>query len=94
MRIILNEQECCNQRYEFQNVPIVCTRAFLDTFGDQHPIIIFLALEMLEEKYPLKNWDYLQTFSVDGRTFWIISNALQGRHDTGEHITFLLPSDY
>ena len=91
---MLNEQECCNQRYEFQNVPIVCTPAFRNAFGDQYAIIIFLALEMLEAKYPEKNWDYLQTFTVDGVPFWIISDALQGRHDREAHITFLLPSDY
>ena len=94
MRITLYEQECCNQQYEFQNVPIVCTPAFIETFGEQYAIIIFLALEMIEMKYPKKNWDYLQTFSVEDKTFWIISDALQGRHHRDEHITFLLPTDY
>lgn len=94
MKIILNEQECCNQNYEFQNVPIICTQAFIETFGEQYAIIIILALKMLEVKYPKRNWDYLQTFSVEDKSFWIISNALQDRHCKDEYITFLLPTDY
>ena len=55
---------------------------------------VFAAQQMIAEKYPEKNWDYLQTFSYKGIKFWCIEDAKQREHQKEEHITFLLPTDY
>ncbi len=93
-KIIMDEQEVSDNHYQFYGVPIVCTRAFKDTFGKEYALVAFAAQQMIAEKYPEKNWDYLQTFSYKGIKFWCIADAEQGEHQEEEHITFLLPTDY
>lgn len=93
-KIILNDQEVSDNHYQFFGVPIVCTPAFRDTFGEDHILVAFAAQQMIAEKYPDKNWDYLQTFTYKGISFWCIADADQKEHWEDEHITFLMPSDY
>ena len=63
-------------------------------FGKEYALVAFAAQQMIAEKYPEKNWDYLQTFSYKGIKFWCIADAEQGEHQEEEHITFLLRTDY
>lgn len=92
--IIMEEQEQEEERYEYFGIPMVCTTAFREVFGEDSHEIMIAAREMIKEKYPEKNWDYLQVFSCQGISFWCISDAVQGEQGEEDHITFLLPSDY
>lgn len=93
-KIIMDEQEVSDNHYQFYGIPVVCTRTFKDTFGEEYALVAFAARQMIAEKYPEKNWDYLQTFSYKGIKFWCIADAKQREHQKEEHITFLLPTDY
>jgi len=93
-KVIMNEQEYQDNHYQFYGVPMVCTPAFINCFGVEHMDVAFVAHQMIAEKYPNKNWDYLQTFSYKGKEFWCIADADQNKKWEDEHITFLLPSDY
>lgn len=94
MEVILNEQEINDNHYEFFGVPIVATKGFVEKFGNECSELSLVSLKLLKEKYPNRNWDYLQTFEYAGDKFWVISDALQGEHLQDEHITFLLPEEY
>lgn len=92
--IIMGEQEFSGNHYQFYGVPVACTLAFKDAFGEEFALVALAARQMIAEKYPDKNWDYLQTFSYKGIKFWCISEASQDERLEDEHITFLLPDDY
>lgn len=93
-KIVMNEQEFHDNHYQFFGVPMVCTKAFKETFGEDYIKVAFTAQQMIAEKYPNKNWDYLQTFTYRGIKFWCIADSDQNEKWEDEHITFLLPSDY
>lgn len=78
---------------EFIGVPIVYTHGFKEKFGDDYLLIGGKALELLIEKYPLRNWKYLQVYFYGGIEFWCTSDAFQGKRVGNEHITFLIPDE-
>lgn len=94
MRVILHDQEVNDNHYEYLGVPAVATKGFMEKFGEDSSKLSSASIKLLLEKYPERNWDYLQVFEYEGESFWIISDALQGEHLQDEHITFLLPEEY
>lgn len=90
----LDEQEYHNNHYAFFGVPIVCTIAFRNAFEEEYEELVRASLRKLREKYPNKNYDYLQVFHFRDITFWAIADAHQNERMKDEHVTFLLPSDY
>lgn len=92
--IVLEEQEFNENYYKFFDVPIVYTPSFREALGEDYELVIRYSLLKIKEKYPMKNYDYLQVFSYRGIKYWVISDAHQNEKWEDEHITFLLPSDY
>ena len=99
MELVLDEQECNDECYDF-NVQVVVTTNLLHKLKEFEPLtpqqILFKAHSMIFEKYGERNIDYLQVFHIKGYTFWAISNKLKNEiYDPNVHcLTFLDPGDY
>lgn len=89
MNIILKDQEC-EGNFNFANASICMTRHFSGVFGLESLQIIDKALSLICNEYGRKA-DYLPSLTYEEKNketvkFWAV-------HD-GEHVTFMLPSDY
>lgn len=90
----LKEQECDGD-YNF-NVRPVCTKGFLQTFGENTAWLISVSLQMI---WKLARPDYLQVFTYEKKTYYCISDFREG--ETAEdyegieelYCTFLLPEE-
>ena len=45
-KIIMDEQEVSDNHYQFYGVPVVCTRTFKDTFGEEYALVAFAARQI------------------------------------------------
>ncbi len=95
-KLVLHEQEC-EGNYYFPS-EAVCTKGFVDKFGDVVSELVDEALSLINDTY--KNPDWLQVFYYGNRKFWVISDLERGAEVEAYnvlkklYVIFMLPEEY
>jgi hypothetical protein len=95
-KLVLQEQEC-EGSYIFHSEPI-CTKGFIDKFGDIASELVDEALLLISITY--ENPDWLQVFYYGDRKFWVISDFERSTNVENYneikklYVIFMLPEEY
>jgi hypothetical protein len=95
---ILKQEQEGDYLFLGEGVKPVCTKGFIEAFGDEYIEVAFTSQYLVTETYP--NPDYLQKYTYKDITYWCIGEFHKG--DTPDmyidtpflYITFLLPNEY
>jgi hypothetical protein len=95
-KLVLQEQEC-EGNYNFHS-ETVCTKGFINKFGDIVPELVGEALSLINATY--ENPDWIQVFYYGDRKFWVISDFERGTEVEiynglkKLYVIFMLPEEY
>ncbi len=94
--LVLQEQEC-EGNYNFHSEP-VCTKGFIERFGDIASELVYEALALINDTY--QNPDWLQVFYYGNKKFWVISDFKRDvkvenyKGLKNLYVIFMLPEEY